>query len=90
MAEAILPQQGDLIGHVRAIDPRIKYLIRLMGRHELSKRNGGVFFTGSPEYSFTDERGIYILYEDLAISLTALRLQEISDHDYWQNQHPQC
>lgn len=59
MATTILPQQGDLPIRVRKVDPRINYLIKFREQHELYKRvNGDIFFTGSPEYSFTNEEGM--------------------------------
>ncbi|OCK96700.1 uncharacterized protein K441DRAFT_38289 [Cenococcum geophilum 1.58] len=57
MATTILPQQGDLPKRVRQVDPRINYLIKFREQHELYKcPNGNIFFTGSPEYSFTNEK----------------------------------
>jgi hypothetical protein len=59
MATTILPQQGDLPKRVRKVDPRINYLIKFREQHELCKcPNGNIFFTGSPEYSFTNEKGM--------------------------------
>lgn len=57
MATTILPQQGDLPERVRKVDPRINYLIKFREQHELRKcPNGNIFSTGSPEYSFTNEK----------------------------------
>ena len=60
MATTVLPQQGDLPNRFRRVDPRINYLIKFRGQHELCKcPNGNIFFTGSPEYSFTNEKGMF-------------------------------
>ena len=79
MATTILPQQGDLPERVRKVDRRINYLIKFREQHELyTRHNGNIFFTGSPEYSFTDEKGIYFCPIRLIIA------NSISDYETFQ------
>ena len=79
MAATILPQQGDLPKRVREVDFRINYLIKFKEQHELYTRaNGNIFFTGSPEYSFTNEKGICFRPGHLTIA------NSISDYENFQ------
>ena len=78
MAKTILPQQGDLPIRVRKVDPRINYLIKFREQHKLYKHvNGDIFFTGSLEYSFTNEKGICFRPRHLTIV-------NISDYENFQ------